>query len=122
MEKFGLLVMSSAFLIILNLNACASATHSEQAIKESGEAASHASASLAHGIIASGQVTSAVSAIPLAVVGSVGAVSAEISKDLLEVATTPIGTPLEITDETVTVGLRPEEALSTKELNKNINR
>ncbi len=123
MKKSNFVVSLSALTVVLSLNVgAASNNHSVQAVAESGETASHGSASLAHGIIASGQVASAVSAVPLAIGGSAGNASAEISKDLMEAANAPIGTPLEITDETVTVGPRPNEALSTKEQNDNIDR
>ncbi|MBF0303728.1 MAG: hypothetical protein HQK73_11870 [Desulfamplus sp.] len=86
-------------------------THSGQALDESGKAGSHASNSAAHAIISTGKVTSAASAIPLSIGGSVGAVSSEIANELMDAATAPAGTPLEISDESVTVGTPPDEAL-----------
>lgn len=92
-------------------------THSGQAIKESAQASGHASASAAHSIVASGQVTSAASAVPLsvggAVLGSAGAVSAGAAHDSMKAATSPIGTPLEVTDESITT-MPPNEALKRK--------
>lgn len=92
----------------------ANQTHSGQASGNAAQSGSHASASAGHSIAASGQVTSAVSAIPLAigglVSGTAGAVSSQAARGSAQAATAPIGTPLEITDETITV-MPPNEAL-----------
>jgi hypothetical protein len=89
-------------------------THSGQASANAVQSGSHASASAGHSIAASGQVTSAASAIPLAigglVSGTAGAVSSQAARDSARAATAPIGKPLEITDETITV-MPPDEAL-----------
>jgi len=78
----------------------------------SGQAIRNASASVAHAIAASGQATLAVSAIPFAIGGSVGAVSGQIAKDSMKAANTPIGAPLAVTDEVLTIA-PPNEALKT---------
>lgn len=109
-----MLALASAFTLFLLANAFAGDTHSGQAVEESAQTGSHASASAAHGIVASGQVTSAASAVPLAIGGSAAAVTTEIAKDLMDAATAPVGTPLEITDESVTAGPPPDEALAPK--------
>ncbi|MBF0572359.1 MAG: hypothetical protein HQK69_01165 [Desulfamplus sp.] len=88
-------------------------TNSGQALDESGKAGAHASNSAAHAIISTGKVTSAASAIPLSIGGAAGAVSSEIANDLMDAATAPAGTPLEISDESVSVGPPPDEALKT---------
>jgi hypothetical protein len=97
-------------------------THAGRAVSEAVESSGHASASAAHSIAASGQLTSAASAIPLsvggAVLGSVGAVSAAAARDSMRAATAPIGTPLEITDEVITV-VPPNEALKAKSKSAN---
>ena len=89
-------------------------THSGQAVTNAVQSGSHASASAGHSIAASGQVTSGVSAIPLAiggvVSGTAGALSAQAAHGSAKAATAPIGTPLDITDETITV-MPPDEAL-----------
>ena len=69
-----------------------------------------ASASVIHAIAASGQVTFAVSAIPLAVSG---AVSGRMAQDSINAANAPIGTPLPITDEIITI-TPPDVALKTQ--------
>lgn len=89
-------------------------THSGRAVKEAGKAGSHSSASAGHSIAGSAQVTSAASAVPFAIAGSAGAVSMEIAGGLMDAATAPIGAPLEITDESVTAGPPPNQALVPK--------
>ena len=75
-----------------------SGNHASQAVKESGKASGHASASAGYGIVASGQVTSAAVAVPLsiggAVLGSAAAVSAGAGALAMTAATAPIGQPL----------------------------
>jgi hypothetical protein len=97
-------------------------THAGQAVTNAAQASGHASASAAHGIAASGQVTSAVSAVPLsiggAVLGSTGAASAAAARDSMRAATAPIGTPLQVTDEVISV-IPPNEALKAK--SKSVN-
>lgn len=92
-------------------------TDAGQAVQESAQASAHTSASAAHAIVASGKVTSAASAVPLsvggAVLGSAGAVSAGAAQDSIQAATAPIGTPLAVTDESITT-MPPNEALKIK--------
>ncbi|HET7832307.1 MAG TPA: hypothetical protein VFK88_05020 [Gallionella sp.] len=89
---------------------------SGQAVQAAGQAMQNASgfsvrasASVVHAIAASGQVTFAVSAIPLAVGG---AVSGQLARDSINAANAPIGTPLPITDEIITI-TPPDVALKT---------
>lgn len=92
-------------------------TYSGQAIKEGVQSSGHASASAANSIAVSGQVTSAAIAVPLsvggAVLGSAGAASASAANQSMRAATAPIGTPLEVTDEAITI-TPPNEALKNK--------
>lgn len=93
-------------------------THVGQAIQRGGAASGNASASAAHSIAASGQVTSAVAAVPLAVGGKVlevaGKGSTSAAKGSMKAATAPIGTPLKVTDESITV-VPPNVALKSKD-------
>jgi hypothetical protein len=92
-------------------------SHAGQAASNSLQASGHASASAAHSMAASGQLTSAAIAIPLmsagAVAGTVGSASTGAAGESMRAATAPIGTPLEVTDESVTV-MSPKEALKPK--------
>lgn len=86
-------------------------THAAQAVKDGVTASGKASTSAAHSIVASGQVTSAVAAVPLSVGG---AVSTGAARSSMKAATAPIGTPLEVTDESITT-MPPNEALKRKD-------
>jgi hypothetical protein len=105
-------------LVVLALCMCsysfAEGTYAGEAVKESVKASGAASKGSMHSIAASGQVTSAVSAVPLLVGGSVGAVSGKAGSELMQSASQPIGKPLEVTEEAVTVGPPPDQVLKTK--------
>lgn len=96
------------------------AAQAGQAVKHGAQASGNASASAAHSIVASGQVTSAAVAVPLmasgAVTGSVAGASVAVGQDSMRAAAVPIGTPLEVTDEAITV-VSPKEALKPKGTN-----
>jgi hypothetical protein len=111
MKHFRTVIFALLITVFFSVSAFAGNTHSGRAAKEAGKASSHASASSAHAIAGSGQITSAASAFPLFVSGAAGAVSAEIATDLMEAATAPAGAPLVITDEAVTAGPSPADAL-----------
>ena len=101
-------------LLIASAGTCfAGGTPGGRALDESARASWHASAGLAHGIVASGQAVSAVAAVPFAIAGSVGGVSTEVANGLVDAATAPVGCPLPVTDETVTAGVAPNEALKS---------
>lgn len=94
------------------------ANHSGQAAGHAAGSSAHASASAGHSVAASGQVTSAASAIPLSIGGAAlsvgGAVSMGAAHDSARAAASPIGKPLTITDEIITV-TPPNEALKRQE-------
>ncbi|MEY5098826.1 MAG: hypothetical protein RJA36_1545 [Pseudomonadota bacterium] len=83
-------------------------------VGNSVQASAHASASAAHAIAASGQTVLGVSAIPLSIGGaaltSAGQASTAMSNASMQAASAPIGTPLPITDESITI-IRPDIAL-----------
>jgi hypothetical protein len=91
-------------------------SHADKAVDHGAQASSNASASAAHALIASGQVTSAIASAPLALSGTVLGASAQASTGLAQApamaATTPIGTPLPIAEESVSI-MPPDAALKT---------
>lgn len=86
-------------------------THSGKAASHGSQASQHASGSAAHAIMASGQVVSGAASVPFMASGASGAVSAQIGEDLNKAATAPADGPLEISDETITVGPPPDQAM-----------
>lgn len=93
------------------------ADNAAQAVNNGVKGSGHASASAAHSIAASGQVTSGMLAVPLlasgAVSASAGGVSTNAGAASLNAASMPIGTPLVVTDEAITV-IPPNQALKSK--------
>jgi hypothetical protein len=75
------------------------------------QAMEHSALASAHAVAGSAQLVSGVVAVPLLVVGSVGAASQQAGEALWEVANSPIGTPLPISEHTVTVGPSPDKAI-----------
>ena len=93
------------------------ADNAAQAVDNGVKGSGHASASAAHSIAATGQVTCGMMAVPLlasgAVAGSAGGASANAGATSLNAASKPIGTPLVVTDEFITV-MPPNQALKSK--------
>lgn len=114
MLKFGLLTPITILCLIQSGHTFAEDTHVGQAVNNISQASGHASASAGHAIAASGQVTSAASAIPLSIGGAAltsgGVASMRVANDSMKAATSPIGTPLRITNEAITI-TPPDEAL-----------
>jgi len=79
--------------------------------QHSGQAVAHSALASGHSVVGSAKLTSAAIAVPLVVVGSIGAVSAQAGKSLIKEANKPIGEPLEISDEILTVGPSPDRAM-----------
>ena len=100
----------AAMLIPLSLGVCAPAWSGEVA-RTSGEALKHSAQAVGYSLAASVQVVSGVIAIPLGLSAEVGKVSGEMSDSLWEIANTPIGEPLPVADEAITLGPSPREAL-----------
>jgi len=102
------MVIISAMVISMFFGQQAMAQGSSQ---HSGQAVGHSALAVGHGAIGSAKLTSAAVAVPFIAVGAVGAVSAEMGKGLIKVANKPIGEPLEISDEVLTVGPSPDRAI-----------
>ena len=86
---------------------------SGRAAEHGSQASDHTSKSVIHTILGSGKVVSAAASVPVSAAGASGAASSEIAKDLKDAGSQPIGEPLEITDETVSVGLPPDKQLQS---------
>lgn len=109
-----IILISCSLGLIGHAYAGAQDTQAGQAVSDGIQASGHASASAAHSMAASGQVTSGASAVPLSIgaaaLGSAGAASAGVAGDSARNASGQIGQPLEITDEAI-VTMPPKEAL-----------
>lgn len=111
MRKY-IYVIFSFVLVGISVHSYAGEQASTQAVLHSGQASAHSAQAVFSGLVASGQVASAVSAVPLALSATAGVVSGEAANALLDIANAPIGTPLPITEETYSsAGPPPDEAL-----------
>lgn len=115
-QLFKLIMASIIMIITINSQAFAQGTHAGKAIKNASAAGSHASQSAAHSIAATGQVVSGIIAVPLMSAGAVGGVSARMGEELRDAANAPATGPLEISDETVTTGPAPDQAIFPKDI------
>ena len=88
--------------------------HIDQAVRSGGRASGNASASAGHSLAATGQLASGVVGVPILASGVVtigaGSVAAQAGSTLMNSANYPIGKPLPVTNETVSV-LPPNKAL-----------
>ena len=88
--------------------------NSDRAANNSSQASEHGSNSVVHAIIGSGQVVSGAASVPLSAAGASGAASTQIADELKKAADAPIGEPLEITEETISIGLPPDKQLEAE--------
>jgi hypothetical protein len=115
MSKFkstGALVCA---LSLCGLSAMANpAEQLQKAVKSSGQASSQAAGSAMHSLVAVGQLASGVVATPLLASGAisvgVGSAAVQAGGSLMSAATSPIGTPLPVTEETISI-ISPNRAL-----------
>lgn len=109
---------STAFIFYLSLWTAVAwadpAEHISQAVQAGSRASGNASASAGHSLAATGQLASGVIATPILASGvvAVGAGSAAVQagRSLMNAATHPVGVPLPVTDETISI-LPPNKAL-----------
>lgn len=107
-------------LLVCVLGLCAAsamanpAEQLQKAVKTGGQASSNAAASAGHSLAATGQLASGVVATPLLASGAiavgVGSAAVQAGGSLMNAATHPIGTPLPVTEETVSI-IPPNKAL-----------
>jgi hypothetical protein len=107
-------------LMLGSVSAHAQSGNARKALTESGQASAHVGASAGHGILASGQVTSAAVAVPLsvggAVLGAAGSAATGLADSAMNAANAPYGQPLPVTDRVITT-MTPSEALSKPRVN-----
>lgn len=109
---------TSALACALALWACNAlanpAEQTGQAVKAAGRASGNAAASVGHSLLATGQLASGVVATPLlasgAVATGVGSAATQAGGSLMNTASSPIGKPLPLTDETISI-IPPNQAL-----------
>ena len=105
----------SALVFLISAQIYAQSTPaSRQELSRLAEAGSNASGNIVNGVVASGRLTSAISAVPLSVgavvLGSAATVISEAATESAKLALIPIGQPLPVSDQVVTT-MPPNEAL-----------
>lgn len=85
---------------------------------ESGQAMQHSAQSAAHGAVSTAQVASGAVAVPMAVSGAAGQSSGATANVLMDAAASDAGQPLPVTDEPITAGPPPDQALGADNGNK----
>jgi len=101
-------ILTVAVLMTLGTTQAAYAQGSAQHFSE---AVGHSAQATGHSIVAGAKLASSAVAVPLIVIGGVGQVSQAAGEDLWDIANQPIGAPLPISDETVSVGPAPNIAI-----------
>jgi hypothetical protein len=112
--------LNSTAVLICVFSLCATtamanpAEQLQKAVKTGGQASSNAAASAGHSLVATGQLASGVFATPLLASGAitvgVGSAAVQAGGSLMNAATHPIGTPLPVTEETISI-IPPNRAL-----------
>ncbi len=85
------------------------------AVTHSGQASVHSAQAIGHAGISGAKFVSGSAAVPLTFSGGVGTVSAAAGNELWEIADTPIGDPLPVTDKIYTIGPPPDQAIRQSE-------
>ena len=93
-------------------NAAGSGQHSAQASTNAAQASAHMAAASGHAIVGVTKLASGAVAVPLMISGAVGKASGKAGEVLWNGA--EIGKPLKVSDETVTAGPAPDQALEQK--------
>ena len=112
--------LNSTAVLICILSLCANsamanpAEQLQKAVKTGGQASSNAAASAGHSLAATGQLASGVVATPLLASGAIavglGSAAVQAGGSLMNAATHTIGTPLPVTEETISI-IPPNRAL-----------
>lgn len=80
--------------------------------QHAGDAINHSMQTIAHTSAAGVSLVSGAVAVPFLFVGELGEVSKEIGDELWDEAQYPIGTPLSISEDIVTISPTPAEAMA----------
>ena len=100
-----------AITIILSLAIGGQLAMAEGSARHSSQALNHSVQASAHSVAGAAKFTSAAIAVPLLAIGGVGTISGHAGKALFEDSNKEFGSPLSISDETVTAGPTPDRAV-----------
>lgn len=97
--------------LLLTLITLSAGTQAQNSFQASGESLRHSAEAIGLALGASAQVVSGIAAIPLGLSAEAGKVSGELSEELWKAANTPLRGSLPVTEELITIGPPPGEAL-----------
>ena len=106
--KTNIAIISITLLAASVTQTACAATSGSQNLSKGIE---HSVQAVGYSVAGSAQLASGAIAVPLIAIGSVGELSKAAGTDLMRTANTPIGTPLPVSDETVSAGPAPDKAL-----------
>ena len=106
MKSFRNHIPSLIFLLAVAANSSA-----QNSFQHSGQAITHSLQALGDGMVAGTKLVFGVAAVPLKVIGAVGELSGQMGDSLWEAANAPVGAPLPVTDDVISVGPSPGDAM-----------
>ena len=83
----------------------------QSSLQHSSQAVTHSIQAIGESMVAGAKLVSGVAAVPLKAAGAVGTLSGDLGDSLWEAANAPVGAPLPVTDDAITVGPPPDKAL-----------
>jgi len=102
---------SIGLAVLITLSATQAAYAQGSSGQHFSEAIGHSVQAAGHSVVGSAKLVSGTIAVPLIVIGGVGKVSQSAGEELWDIANQPIGTPLPISEETVSAGPAPNIAI-----------
>lgn len=83
----------------------------QSSLQHSSQALTHSLEAIGHSMVAGTKLVSGVAAVPLKASAAVGQLSGEMGDALWDAANAPISRPLPITEDVITIGPPPGDAL-----------
>lgn len=102
------------FVTVVSALICAGPAMAGGSEEHFADSLEHSAQAIASATVGSFKLVSGAAAVPLMMIGSVGAASGELGEALWDEANAPIGTPLEVTDDVITVGPAPADAMAAE--------
>lgn len=96
---------------LILLLAVAANSSAQNSFQHSGQAVTHSLQALGESMVAGAKLVSGVAAVPFKAIGAVGELSGQMGDSLWQAANAPVGAPLPVTDEVITAGPSPGEAI-----------
>lgn len=106
------LLLSSGFFF-LAVSPCLALA--QGSLEHSSRAVTHSLQAVGEGMVAGVKLVSGVAAVPLKAAGAVGELSSEMGDAFWEAANAPVNGPLPVTDDAITVGPPPGEAIKQQD-------